>query len=108
MFLKGLYIPSRDTIMLLASASASPCAIVGSSMELKSDFLYARPSFIAGIARLIDLFGTFDEYNRSPNPRIADARALYSDWGLVGIDIARSIDRETKKMKRSRRVAPSR
>jgi len=71
-------------------------------MNFKSDFLYARPSFISGFARLIDLFGTFDEYNRSPNTVIADARALSSDWGIIGIDIAETMDNEIKKLKRSR------
>ena len=63
-------------------------------MNFKSDFLYACPSFISGIARLLDLFGTFDEYNRSPNGQIADARALRSDFGVIGSDIYFSIQNE--------------
>lgn len=52
-----------------------------------SDFLFARPSFAAGIARTLDLFGVFDEYNVSRGESEADARALYWDFRLVGEDL---------------------
>ena len=56
-------------------------------MGTGSDFLFARPSFWSGIARLLDLWGAFDDYNRSRTPVEADRRALYSDWYIVGQDI---------------------
>jgi hypothetical protein len=64
--------------------------------RLRTDFLFAQPSFLSGLARVFDLFSTFDEYNRSPNERIADARALYSDWKIVGWDLFDEMQKESK------------
>lgn len=53
-----------------------------------STFLFARPSFLEGIGRIFDLGNTLNEYNRSQTPQDADARALASDWRVVGEEIA--------------------
>ncbi|MGA3131227.1 MAG: hypothetical protein ABSD59_10530 [Terracidiphilus sp.] len=60
--------------------------------KIKSDFLFAQPSFASGAARVFDLFGQFDEYNRSETPAEADAKAIASDWMIVGQDIADAIE----------------
>ncbi len=52
-----------------------------------SDFLFARPSFIEGIARLLDFGGTLQEYNRSVTPSQADHRALCMDAEVIGDDL---------------------
>jgi hypothetical protein len=57
-----------------------------------SDFLFATPSFLSGIARLFDFAGQFDEYNDSPNGEVADWIALLADWRIVGHDLAVSMD----------------
>ncbi len=49
--------------------------------------LFARPSFLSGLARLFDFWGTFNDYNRSPDEYTSDARAIGSDWRAVGDDI---------------------
>lgn len=67
---------------------------------MKTDYLFASPSFSGGIARLLDLFGRFDDYNDSPSGEAADARAVYSDWRITGEDLARAmvvIEREQSK-----------
>lgn len=61
-------------------------------MGNKSDFLFAMPSFWSGVARLLDLMGVFDDYNRSETPNEADARAMYADWAMVGQDLIKSAD----------------
>jgi hypothetical protein len=53
-----------------------------------SDSLFAWPSFASGVARTLDLGGQFDEYNDSPNGAVADWRALFSDWQVVGLELA--------------------
>lgn len=58
---------------------------------MHSDFLFAHPSRLAGLARLLDLFGTFDDYNVSRTRPIADARAMYADWVMTGQDIRNAI-----------------
>jgi hypothetical protein len=56
-----------------------------------SSFLFARPSFLEGMSRLLDVGNTLDEYNRSPTPEQADATALACDWRRVGLDIHEAI-----------------
>lgn len=55
--------------------------------KVKTDFLFAQPSFASGAARVLDLWGVFDDYNRSETPADADARALASDWLVAGQDL---------------------
>ena len=59
-----------------------------------SDFLFARPSFISGVARLVDFGCTFDAYNHSKTDVEADVRAAVSDWLSVGDDIAAAVNCE--------------
>jgi hypothetical protein len=53
------------------------------------DFLFARPSAAAGLARFFDFGGSFDAYNVSASEAEADAKATYVDWVCVG-DAVRS------------------
>lgn len=53
--------------------------------------LFARPSFLSGFARIMDLFPLRERYNSSPTEEIADRRALHSDWKAVGDDIRDAI-----------------
>jgi len=52
-----------------------------------SDFLFIRPSFLNGMARVVDIFAELDDYNVSATPEEADARALKSDWQALMRDI---------------------
>lgn len=51
-----------------------------------STFLFARPSFIEGMARVIDLGGTLQEYNVSASPEQADEIAQNMDVRAVNAD----------------------
>ena len=62
-------------------------------MEIRSDFLYAKPSFLEGVARLVDFGGTLNEYNFSQTGEEADARAIWIDWAIVGQDMRRVMAR---------------
>lgn len=55
--------------------------------DLKTGFLFATPSMIAGAARLLDLWGVFDHYNTADSEEEADALAVYSDWRIIGQDL---------------------
>ena len=60
----------------------------GASIEfVRSTFLFANPSVIEGLARIVDLGATFDAYNDSATPVAADLRALAQDWYAVGRDV---------------------
>lgn len=62
------------------------------SSRVSSGFLFAQPSFASGAARVIDLWGEFDDYNISDTPQEADAAALAADWIVVGQDICDAIN----------------
>ena len=51
--------------------------------NVKSDFLFAQPSFASGVARTLDLWGQFDDYNRSDTPVEADGKAIAADWFVI-------------------------
>lgn len=55
-------------------------------------FLYADPSFLSGLAAVLDLSGSLVMYNTSRTGREADQRALASDWAVVGKDIGAAIE----------------
>ncbi len=54
---------------------------------MRTMFLFAVPSFLSGIARVLDLGCQFDFYNESKTTEEADAKALYSDFRMVGQDL---------------------
>lgn len=56
-------------------------------MNKLTGFLYARPSLVEGIARLIDFGNTLEAYNSSLSPDQADFLALASDWYVIGDDL---------------------
>jgi hypothetical protein len=60
--------------------------------KVTTDFLFAQPTFTSGAARVLDLWGTFDDYNRSETPSEADAKAIAADWLVAGQDILEAIE----------------
>jgi hypothetical protein len=59
--------------------------------NVKTDFLFAQPSFMSGAARTLDLWGGLDDYNSSETPFEADEKAIAADWLVVGQDISDAI-----------------
>lgn len=59
--------------------------------SVRTDFLFARPSFGSGVARALDLYGRFDAYDSSGSESEADERAIASDWLVVGQDLEEAI-----------------
>lgn len=53
--------------------------------------LFAEPSFVEGMSRVVDLGATLQEYNTSETEHQADIEALRSDWQTVGKDLKVSI-----------------
>jgi hypothetical protein len=62
-----------------------------------TSFLFAKPSYIEGIARVIDLGSTIDEYNSVITPEQADFLSIRNDWEVIGEDIAIVIEAEERK-----------
>lgn len=69
---------------------------------IKTFRLFAQPSFISGAARLVDLGGVFDKYNRSQTEMQADSRALASDWSSVGNDLRDALQRMNRELQSHR------
>ncbi len=55
--------------------------------------LFANPSFLGGVARTLDIGGTFDSYNDAPCSDEADFDAIASDWYAVGSDLLGAMNR---------------
>ncbi len=60
--------------------------------QIESDYLFARPSFMEGAARIMDLSGSLNTYNYSRNGAEADARALAQDWRAIGRDVRAALE----------------
>ena len=56
-------------------------------MKLRAFYMFARPSALGGMARILDFGGTLNEYNTANSPQQADTLALWSDWLAVGDDM---------------------
>ncbi len=60
--------------------------------EIQSDYLFARPSLIEGVARMVDFGGSLNAYNNSATGAEADERAMLEDWKAVGRDLRVVLD----------------
>lgn len=58
------------------------------NMDDPTMFLFARPSLLEGMARVVDLGGTLNEYNFSLDESQADRLALKADMAALRVDIA--------------------
>lgn len=70
---------------------------IGVSMT-RAYFLFVRPSFLEGAARLFDFGNALTSYNYSRAERDADDRAMRQDWLAVGDDLTaamRTLDRQS-------------
>lgn len=68
-----------------------------SNYEGETSFLFATPSFMQGVASVIDMGGTLLMYNESKNIQEADTRAIGNDWAMVGKDIRSAAESLAKK-----------
>ena len=55
--------------------------------DASSRILFARASFLEGVARILDFSGTLSRYNRSRTGEEAGYGALLSHWLVLGNDI---------------------
>ena len=64
--------------------------------KVKSDFLFAQPSFASGAARALDLWGVLDDYNISSTTLEADEKAIAADWIIVGQDLSDAMGQDSQ------------
>jgi len=53
--------------------------------------LFKRPSFIAGMAALLNFGGNINKYSADSSGQEADANSLKSDWTAIGNDMRTAI-----------------
>jgi hypothetical protein len=58
----------------------------------RSDYLFAKPSFLIGMGSVFNIGGNYFSFNNSYNDSEADAKAMQSDWGVVGLDIESAVE----------------
>ena len=56
-------------------------------LKYKTDFLLPKNNFLVGMGTVLNLAGSYFEYNYSKSDSEADLKALSSDWDNVGEDI---------------------
>ncbi len=54
--------------------------------------LFAEPTFLRGLAKVLDLGNTLDYYNDSDSPTQADVDALREDWEIIGQDMRDALE----------------
>jgi hypothetical protein len=55
--------------------------------EYYTDYLFSKSSFIDGLGSILDLSGSYYDFNYSNSWQEADSKAIKNDWGMVGNDI---------------------
>ena len=60
---------------------------MGERVTMRASLLFARPSALGGIARILDFGGTLNEYNTANSVEQADLLAAWADWLAVGDDM---------------------
>lgn len=58
----------------------------------RTDFLFAKSSFLSGMGSILDITGTYFRFNGSSSDQIADKVALESDFGAVGCDLREAVN----------------
>ena len=55
-----------------------------------TDFLLPKNNFFVGLGSVLNLAGSYFEYNYSKSEKEADYKAIYSDWQNIGNDFRKS------------------
>jgi len=66
-------------------------------------FLFARPSFLEGLARVVDFGNALKEYNSSSTAEKADERAIRADWQAVADDMNEALEKNISNHKNNGR-----
>lgn len=56
-------------------------------IKFRTDFLLPKNNFFVGLGSVLNLAGSYFEYEYSKSANEADLKALTSDWGNVGEDM---------------------
>lgn len=70
-------------------------------MNNKTTFLIAKNDFISGVSRILDIASTRNKrvYNTSQSDDVADKKAIFNDWYMIGNDIRGTYEQFKKEVK---------
>jgi len=68
-----------------------------SPFDVETDFLVPSGGFLVGMGTVLNLSGRYFPYNNSNTVSEADAKALGADWGVIGNDFRKVLQREDAK-----------
>ena len=64
------------------------------SRKYKTNILFPRSSVLIGAGSIFNIAGNYFLFNYSKSDKEADRKAIESDWGMVGDDIRKSINKK--------------
>ena len=65
--------------------------------KFKTNQLFPRSSFLTGMGSVLNISGKYFDFNYSKSEAESDAKAIASDWGMVGQDLQHVLDTELPK-----------
>ncbi|EIJ38523.1 hypothetical protein JoomaDRAFT_1508 [Galbibacter orientalis DSM 19592] len=60
------------------------------NIRYRTDYLLPKNNFLVGMGSILNIAGSYFEYNYSKSDNEADLKSLTSDWDNVGQDIRKS------------------
>lgn len=60
--------------------------------DTRTDFLFPKRGFFTGLSSILDIFSVDKKVNTSKSGEEADAKALKSDWEMIGKDFEKSLE----------------
>lgn len=70
------------------------------NIKYRTDYLLPKNNFWVGMGSILNLAGSYFDYNYSKTGKEADFKAIMSDWENVGDDIRKSKEKFENKYKR--------
>lgn len=70
------------------------------NIKYRTDYLLPKNNFWVGMGSILNLAGSYFDYNYSKTEKEADFKAIMSDWENVGDDIRKSKEKFENKHKR--------
>ena len=68
--------------------------------KFKTNNLFPRTNFLKGMGSVLNISGSYFDFDYGKSDAEADAKAIASDWGMVGQDFQHVLEVELPKAKR--------
>ena len=61
--------------------------------KFRTDYLFSNSSFMSGISSVFSVFVNYYRFNTAKTDEVADSMAMMSDWGTIGSDIYKVLEK---------------